>query len=106
MYYTLIKCNTNLNYVLYYYYGLRSINVLPFVFHPVDTDSPQLSPFNTKGPLCLSPSFQMSTLSLPGHAPSPLQSPILNEVGTARLEEDEEGRRKVHWSHANMPGPE
>ncbi|ROI15742.1 FERM, RhoGEF and pleckstrin domain-containing protein 2 [Anabarilius grahami] len=57
-------------------------------------DSPQLSPFNAKGPLCLSPSFQMSTLSLPGQAPSPLQSPILNEVGTARLEEDEEGRRK------------
>ncbi|KAL0191012.1 hypothetical protein M9458_013710, partial [Cirrhinus mrigala] len=55
---------------------------------------PQLSPFNTKGPLCLSPSFQMSTLSLPGQAPSPLQSPILNEVGTARLDEDEEGRRK------------
>uniref|UniRef100_A0A671SVG0 FERM, ARHGEF and pleckstrin domain-containing protein 2 n=1 Tax=Sinocyclocheilus anshuiensis TaxID=1608454 RepID=A0A671SVG0_9TELE len=67
----------------------------PF-FHPVDSanDIPQLSPFNTKGPLCLSPSFQMSTLSLPGQAPSPLQSPILNEVGTARLEEDEEGRRK------------
>uniref|UniRef100_A0A671T3C8 FERM, ARHGEF and pleckstrin domain-containing protein 2 n=1 Tax=Sinocyclocheilus anshuiensis TaxID=1608454 RepID=A0A671T3C8_9TELE len=56
--------------------------------------SPQPSPFNTKGPLCLSPSFQMSTLSLPGQAPSPLQSPILNEVDTARLEEDEEGRRK------------
>uniref|UniRef100_A0A8C2DH33 FERM, ARHGEF and pleckstrin domain-containing protein 2 n=1 Tax=Cyprinus carpio TaxID=7962 RepID=A0A8C2DH33_CYPCA len=58
------------------------------------TDSPQPSPFNTQGPLCLSPSFQMSTLSLPGQAPSPLQSPFLNEVGTARLEEDEEGRRK------------
>uniref|UniRef100_A0A8C2DJD8 FERM, ARHGEF and pleckstrin domain-containing protein 2 n=1 Tax=Cyprinus carpio TaxID=7962 RepID=A0A8C2DJD8_CYPCA len=56
--------------------------------------SPQPSPFNTQGPLCLSPSFQMSTLSLPGQAPSPLQSPFLNEVGTARLEEDEEGRRK------------
>uniref|UniRef100_A0A9J7Y4T3 FERM, ARHGEF and pleckstrin domain-containing protein 2 n=1 Tax=Cyprinus carpio carpio TaxID=630221 RepID=A0A9J7Y4T3_CYPCA len=70
--------------------------VLPFFFHPIDsaTDIPQLSPFNTKGPLCLSPSFQMSTLSLPGQAPSPLQSPFLNEVGTARLEEDEEGRRK------------
>ncbi|XP_034559275.1 FERM, ARHGEF and pleckstrin domain-containing protein 2 isoform X1 [Notolabrus celidotus] len=58
-------------------------------------DSPQLSPLNSKGPLCLSPSFQMSTLSLPGHAPSPLQSPILSEVGSnARLEEEEEGRRK------------
>lgn len=58
-------------------------------------DSPQLSPCNSKGPLCLSPSFQMSTLSLPGRAPSPLQSPILSEVGsTAKLEEEEEGRRK------------
>uniref|UniRef100_A0A8D3CEH7 FERM, ARHGEF and pleckstrin domain-containing protein 2 n=1 Tax=Scophthalmus maximus TaxID=52904 RepID=A0A8D3CEH7_SCOMX len=48
-----------------------------------------------KDPLCLSPSYQMSTLSLPGQAPSPLQSPILSEVGSnARLEEDEEGRRK------------
>lgn len=37
----------------------------------------------------------MSTLSLPGQAPSPLQSPILSEVGSnARLEEEEEGRRK------------
>ncbi|XP_069007014.1 FERM, ARHGEF and pleckstrin domain-containing protein 2 isoform X1 [Embiotoca jacksoni] len=58
-------------------------------------DSPQLSPFSSKGPFCLSPSFQMSTLSLPGQAPSPLQSPILSEVGSnARLEEEEEGRRK------------
>ncbi|XP_062306747.1 FERM, ARHGEF and pleckstrin domain-containing protein 2 isoform X3 [Osmerus eperlanus] len=57
-------------------------------------DSPQLSPFPSKDPLCLSPSFQMSTLSLPGQGPSPLQSPILSEVGTARLDEDEEGRRK------------
>ncbi|XP_041696613.2 FERM, ARHGEF and pleckstrin domain-containing protein 2 isoform X2 [Coregonus clupeaformis] len=60
-------------------------------------DSPQLSPFNSKSsPFCLSPSFQMSTLSLPGagQAPSPLQSPILTEVGTNGLEEEEEGRRK------------
>ncbi|XP_051996583.1 FERM, ARHGEF and pleckstrin domain-containing protein 2-like isoform X1 [Xyrauchen texanus] len=65
-----------------------------YAFPDSAIDSPQLSPFNSKGPLCLSPSFQMSTLSLPGQAPSPPQSPILNEVGTTRLEEDEEGRRK------------
>uniref|UniRef100_A0AAQ5Z4G4 FERM, ARHGEF and pleckstrin domain-containing protein 2 n=1 Tax=Amphiprion ocellaris TaxID=80972 RepID=A0AAQ5Z4G4_AMPOC len=66
-----------------------------FAFQDSVVDSPQLSPFASKGPLCLSPSFQMSTLSLPGQAPSPLQSPILSEVGsTARLEEEEEGRRK------------
>lgn len=65
-------------------------------------DSPQLSPVASKGPLCLSPSFQMSNLSLPGQTPSPLQSPILSEVGSnARLEEEEEGRRKVHLLHAN-----
>uniref|UniRef100_A0A3Q3GYY5 FERM, ARHGEF and pleckstrin domain-containing protein 2 n=1 Tax=Labrus bergylta TaxID=56723 RepID=A0A3Q3GYY5_9LABR len=62
---------------------------------------PQLSPLTTKGPLCLSPSFQMSTLSLPGHASSPLQSPILSEVGSnARLEEEDEGRRKISTDKA------
>ncbi|XP_044055189.1 FERM, ARHGEF and pleckstrin domain-containing protein 2 isoform X1 [Siniperca chuatsi] len=66
-----------------------------YAFQDSVMDSPQLSPFNSKGPLCLSPSFQMSTLSLPGQALSPLQSPILSEVGSnARLEEEEEGRRK------------
>ncbi|XP_029003380.1 FERM, ARHGEF and pleckstrin domain-containing protein 2 isoform X2 [Betta splendens] len=66
-----------------------------YAFQDSTVDSPQLSPFNSKGPLCLSPSFQMSTLSLPGQTPSPLQSPILSEVGSnARLEEEEEGRRK------------
>ncbi|XP_066565212.1 FERM, ARHGEF and pleckstrin domain-containing protein 2 isoform X2 [Amia ocellicauda] len=65
-----------------------------YAFQGVSMDSPQLSPFSIKSPLSLSPSFQMSTLSLPGQAPSPLQSPILSEVGSARLEEDEEGRRK------------
>ncbi|XP_064186771.1 FERM, ARHGEF and pleckstrin domain-containing protein 2 isoform X2 [Anguilla rostrata] len=65
-----------------------------YAFQGSPTDSPQLSPFDSKSPLCLSPSFQMSTLSLPGQAPSPLQSPVLSEVGSARLEEEEEGRRK------------
>ncbi|XP_077573286.1 FERM, ARHGEF and pleckstrin domain-containing protein 2 isoform X2 [Stigmatopora nigra] len=72
-------------------------------------DGPRLSPFDSGaagGPLCLSPSFQMSTLSLPGQnaatatatnttATSPLQSPVPSEVGSnARIEEEEEGRRK------------
>ncbi|XP_068176610.1 FERM, ARHGEF and pleckstrin domain-containing protein 2 isoform X2 [Antennarius striatus] len=66
-----------------------------YAFQDSAVDSPQLSPLNPKGPLCMSPSFQMSTLSLPGQALSPLQSPILSEVGSnARLEEEEEGRRK------------
>ncbi|XP_053083409.1 FERM, ARHGEF and pleckstrin domain-containing protein 2 isoform X1 [Pangasianodon hypophthalmus] len=54
-------------------------------------DSPQLSPFGSKCPLSVSSSFQMSTLSLPSQAPS---SPVLNEGGSARLEEEEELRRK------------
>ncbi|XP_075935471.1 FERM, ARHGEF and pleckstrin domain-containing protein 2 isoform X2 [Anarhichas minor] len=66
-----------------------------YAFQDSAVDSPQASPFSSKGPLCLSPSFQMSTLSLPGQNPSPLQSPILSEVGSnAKLEEEEEGRRK------------
>uniref|UniRef100_A0A8D2ZKR1 FERM, ARH/RhoGEF and pleckstrin domain protein 2 n=1 Tax=Scophthalmus maximus TaxID=52904 RepID=A0A8D2ZKR1_SCOMX len=66
-----------------------------YAFQDSAAESPQLSPYHSKDPLCLSPSYQMSTLSLPGQAPSPLQSPILSEVGSnARLEEDEEGRRK------------
>ncbi|KAJ8277083.1 hypothetical protein GJAV_G00071300 [Gymnothorax javanicus] len=56
-------------------------------------DSPQL-PFRSESPLSISPSFQMSTLSLPGQLPSPLQSPVLSEAGSGRLEEEEEGRRK------------
>ncbi|XP_036376568.1 FERM, ARHGEF and pleckstrin domain-containing protein 2 [Megalops cyprinoides] len=60
-----------------------------YAFQETSMDSPQLSPSSSKSPLCLSPSFQMSTLSLPGQAPSPLHSPALSEV-----EEEEEGRRK------------
>ncbi|XP_056894720.1 FERM, ARHGEF and pleckstrin domain-containing protein 2 isoform X1 [Takifugu flavidus] len=64
-----------------------------YTFQDSVVDSPQLSPFSSKGPL--SPSLQMSNLSLSGQAPSPLQSPNLCEVGsTVRLEEEEEGRRK------------
>ncbi|XP_061097117.1 FERM, ARHGEF and pleckstrin domain-containing protein 2-like isoform X2 [Conger conger] len=57
-------------------------------------DGPPLSPYAVTSPLCLSPSFQMSTLSLPGQAPSPLQSPLLSEAGAVRLDEEEDGRRK------------
>ncbi|XP_041119590.1 FERM, ARHGEF and pleckstrin domain-containing protein 2 isoform X2 [Polyodon spathula] len=63
-------------------------------FQGISMDNPQLSPFALKSHLTLSPSFQMSTLSLPGQVPSPLQSPVLSEVGTARLDEEEEGRKK------------
>ncbi|XP_064194947.1 FERM, ARHGEF and pleckstrin domain-containing protein 2-like [Anguilla rostrata] len=65
-----------------------------YTFQGPPVDSPQLSPYAVTSPLCLSPSFQMSTLSLPGQAPSPLQSPILSEAGGVRLDEEEDGRRK------------
>lgn len=68
--------------------------ILPFT--DAFPDSPQLS---TKDPLTLLPQFQLSSLSLPGQQQSPLHSPILSEVGsTTRLEEEEEGRRKVRCS--------
>uniref|UniRef100_A0A3B3WQM9 FERM, ARHGEF and pleckstrin domain-containing protein 2 n=1 Tax=Poecilia mexicana TaxID=48701 RepID=A0A3B3WQM9_9TELE len=80
----------------FFFFFLSFFNLtLPLPFVDSVMDNPQLSPLTSKGPLSLSPSFQMSTLSLPSQAPSPLQSPILSEVGsTARLEEEEEGRRK------------
>uniref|UniRef100_A0A8D0CFX8 FERM, ARHGEF and pleckstrin domain-containing protein 2 n=1 Tax=Scleropages formosus TaxID=113540 RepID=A0A8D0CFX8_SCLFO len=65
-----------------------------FSFAGSSLDSAQSPPFDSKSPLTLSPSTQMSALSLPGRTPSPLQSPILSEVGSPRLGEDEEGRRK------------
>nr|XP_020465645.1 FERM, RhoGEF and pleckstrin domain-containing protein 2 isoform X1 [Monopterus albus]XP_020465647.1 FERM, RhoGEF and pleckstrin domain-containing protein 2 isoform X1 [Monopterus albus] len=66
-----------------------------YAFQDSVMDSPQLSPLTSKGPLCLLTSFQTSNLSLPGQASPPLQSSILSEVGSnARLEEEEEGRRK------------
>ncbi|XP_034386247.1 FERM, ARHGEF and pleckstrin domain-containing protein 2 isoform X2 [Cyclopterus lumpus] len=76
---------------------VKAASLSHYAFQDSAVDSPQVSPVSSKGPLCLSPSFQMSTLSLPGQTPSPLQSPILSEVGSnARLEEEEEeeGRRK------------
>uniref|UniRef100_A0A4W3II22 FERM, ARHGEF and pleckstrin domain-containing protein 2 n=1 Tax=Callorhinchus milii TaxID=7868 RepID=A0A4W3II22_CALMI len=52
-------------------------------------------PFDTKNPLNMSlPGFQMSNLSLPGQPLSPLQSPILSEAGSTRLDDEEEVRRK------------
>ncbi|MBN3286832.1 FARP2 protein, partial [Polyodon spathula] len=82
-------------------------------FQGILMDNPPRSPFALKSHLTLSPSFQMSTLSQPGQASSPLQSPILSEVGTARLdeeeedeeEEEEEGRKKVHCLHPALCSP-
>uniref|UniRef100_A0A3B3VAA5 FERM, ARHGEF and pleckstrin domain-containing protein 2 n=1 Tax=Poecilia latipinna TaxID=48699 RepID=A0A3B3VAA5_9TELE len=86
--------NQTTHFFIFYFLPFFNLT-LPLPFVDSVMDNPQLSPLTSKGPLSLSPSFQMSTLSLPSQAPSPLQSPILSEVGsTARLEEEEEGRRK------------
>ncbi|KAJ8270401.1 hypothetical protein GJAV_G00114100 [Gymnothorax javanicus] len=65
-----------------------------YAFQGPSMDSPPFSPYAETSPLCLSPSIQMSNLSLPGQAPSPLQSPLLSEASGVRLEEEEDGRRK------------
>ncbi|XP_038162809.1 FERM, ARHGEF and pleckstrin domain-containing protein 2 isoform X2 [Cyprinodon tularosa] len=83
---------------------VKAVSPSHFSFQDSVMDNPQLSPLTSKGPLCLSPSFQMSNLSLPSQAPSPLQSPILSEVGgAARLEEEEEGRRKPPFFPQRYP---
>ncbi|XP_059807172.1 FERM, ARHGEF and pleckstrin domain-containing protein 2 isoform X2 [Hypanus sabinus] len=55
----------------------------------------QLSPLATRSTLnVLVPGSQMSNLNLPPQIPSPLQSPILSDVGSTRADEDEEDCRK------------
>ncbi|XP_078266730.1 FERM, ARHGEF and pleckstrin domain-containing protein 2 isoform X2 [Rhinoraja longicauda] len=58
-------------------------------------DSLQLSPLTTRSTLnIIVPASQMSNLNLPPQAPSPLQSPILSDVGSMRADDEEEDRRK------------
>ncbi|XP_072111926.1 FERM, ARHGEF and pleckstrin domain-containing protein 2 isoform X2 [Mobula birostris] len=55
----------------------------------------QLSPLATRSTLnVLVPGSQMSNLNLPPQIPSPLQSPILSDVGSTRADDDEEDCRK------------
>ncbi|KAL4630702.1 FERM, RhoGEF and pleckstrin domain-containing protein 2-like isoform X1 [Arapaima gigas] len=58
------------------------------------SNSTQLPLVHLKSTHNLSQSIETSTLRLPGQTPSPLQSPILSEVGSPRLEEDDESKRK------------
>ncbi|XP_067897847.1 FERM, ARHGEF and pleckstrin domain-containing protein 2 isoform X1 [Heterodontus francisci] len=58
-------------------------------------DSLQLSPLSTRIPLnVLLPGSQRSNLNLPSQSLSPLQSPILSDAGSTRVDDDEEDRRK------------
>ncbi|XP_034989817.1 FERM, ARHGEF and pleckstrin domain-containing protein 2 [Zootoca vivipara] len=54
---------------------------------------PQLSSFVMKSPMTLNPSFHVN-MNTPGQGSSPLLSPVLSDVGGARIEEEDEARRK------------
>ncbi|XP_009867970.1 PREDICTED: FERM, RhoGEF and pleckstrin domain-containing protein 2, partial [Apaloderma vittatum] len=62
-------------------------------FHGLPVDHPQLSSIMLKSPLGLNPAFQVN-LSTAGHGSSPLLSPVLSDAGSARIEEDDEMKRK------------
>nr|XP_020641971.1 FERM, RhoGEF and pleckstrin domain-containing protein 2 isoform X2 [Pogona vitticeps] len=54
---------------------------------------PQLSSFKMKSPVTLNPQFH-GNMSIPVQGSSPLLSPVLSDVGGARVEEEDEARRK------------
>ncbi|XP_072851997.1 FERM, ARHGEF and pleckstrin domain-containing protein 2 isoform X2 [Pogona vitticeps] len=54
---------------------------------------PQLSSFKMKSPVTLNPQFH-GNMSIPVQGSSPLLSPVLSDVGGARIEEEDEARRK------------
>ena len=57
-------------------------------------DHPQLSSLVLKSSLGLDPAFQVN-LNAAGQGSSPLLSPVLSDAGGARIEEDDEMKRKV-----------
>lgn len=57
-------------------------------------DHPQLSSLVLKSPLGLTPAFQVN-LNAVTQGSSPLLSPVLSDAGGARIEEDDEMKRKV-----------
>ncbi|XP_044288601.1 FERM, ARHGEF and pleckstrin domain-containing protein 2 isoform X6 [Varanus komodoensis] len=54
---------------------------------------PHLSSFKMKSPTTLNPPVHM-TINAPAQGSSPLLSPVLSDVGGARVEEEDEARRK------------
>ncbi|NXX05855.1 FARP2 protein, partial [Larus smithsonianus] len=62
-------------------------------FGSLPVDHPQLSSLMLKSPLGLNPTFQMN-LNAAGQGSSPLLSPVLSDAGGARVEEDDEMKRK------------
>uniref|UniRef100_A0A8V0ZMQ1 FERM, ARHGEF and pleckstrin domain-containing protein 2 n=1 Tax=Gallus gallus TaxID=9031 RepID=A0A8V0ZMQ1_CHICK len=68
-----------------------SLNNLPLNGLPVDHS--QLSSLVLKSPLGLNPAFPVN-LNAAGQGSSPLLSPVLSDAGGARIEEDDEMKRK------------
>ncbi|NWX33672.1 FARP2 protein, partial [Notiomystis cincta] len=62
-------------------------------FGSLPADHPQLSSFVLKSPLGLTPAFQVN-LNAATQGSSPLLSPVLSDAGGARIEEDDEMKRK------------
>ncbi|NXT49123.1 FARP2 protein, partial [Pluvianellus socialis] len=62
-------------------------------FGSLPVDHPQLSSLVLKSPLSLNPAFQVN-LNTAGQGSSPLLSPVLSDAGGARVEEDDEMKRK------------
>ncbi|NXS71335.1 FARP2 protein, partial [Pandion haliaetus] len=62
-------------------------------FGSIPVDHPQLSSLVLKSPLGLNPAFQVN-LNAAGQGSSPILSPVLSDAGSARIEEDDEMKRK------------
>lgn len=67
-------------------------------------DHPQLSSIVLKSPLGLAPAFQVNLNAAP-QGSSPLLSPVLSDAGGARVEEDDEMKRKVRSQSWGMLVP-
>ncbi|KAF1646482.1 FERM, ARHGEF and pleckstrin domain-containing protein 2, partial [Aptenodytes patagonicus] len=69
-------------------------SIFLFSSHPgLPVDHPQLSSLVLKSPLGLNPAFKVN-LNAAGQGSSPLLSPVLSDAGGARIEEDDEMKRK------------
>ncbi|KFV12995.1 FERM, RhoGEF and pleckstrin domain-containing protein 2, partial [Pterocles gutturalis] len=69
-------------------------SIFSFSSHPgVPVDHPQLSSLVLKSSLGLNPAFQVN-LNAAGQGSSPLLSPVLSDAGSARIEEEDEMKRK------------
>lgn len=70
-------------------------SIFSFSSHPgLQVDQPQLSSLVLKSPPGLNPAFPVN-LNSPSQGLSPLLSPVLSDAGGARIEEEDEMKRKV-----------